>query len=285
MTKIPLHIAEKLLLLEQGEIISASSAKHAVIEGFVDENIIQRTGRIQKKFSVADKNTLKIFLQNKYGINDLGKYIETLKQIGFTRTDLTKISSNSKLKKVRTFKGFLVNSYMPIQAVLNDEPFLINPPTGSFQFIYDFKHFSIPQDLTVVGIENPENFRHIEGQKYLFKDIKPLFVCRYPQNRSKDLLKWLQSIPDPYLPFGDFDFAGIGIYLNEYKKYIGEKAVFFIPENIENLLEKYGNKELYDNQKTLFDKEKKDDSSLNYLISIIHKYKKGLEQEIFIKFT
>lgn len=285
MTKIPLHIAEKLLLLQQGEIISASSAKHAVIEEFVDENIVLRTGRVQKKLSVSNKNTLEIFLQNKYGINDLEKYIETLKQTDFTRTDLTGISSNSKLKEVRTFKGFLVNSYMPIQSILNDKPHLINPLAGSFQFIYDFERFSIPKELTVVGIENPENFRHIEEQKYLFRDIKPLFVCRYPQNQSKDLLKWLQSIPNHYLHFGDFDFAGIGIYLNEYKKYLGNKATFFVPENIENLFGKYGNKKLYDNQRVLFNKEKKDDSGLNYLISIIHKYKKGLEQEIFIKLT
>ena len=48
---------------------------------------------------------------------------------------------------------------------------------------------------------------------------KILFVCRYPQ--SNDLIKWLQSIPNRYLHFGDLDFAGINIYLNEFKKYLG----------------------------------------------------------------
>ena len=76
MIKIPLHIAEKLLLLQQGEIISASSAKHAVINEFVDENIIQRTGRVQKSLSVLNNDRLKVYLQNKFGINDLDKYIE-----------------------------------------------------------------------------------------------------------------------------------------------------------------------------------------------------------------
>ena len=69
MTKIPLHIAEKLLLLQQGAIISASSAKHAVIDEFVDENIIQRTGRVQKSLSVLNNDRLKVYLQNKFGIN------------------------------------------------------------------------------------------------------------------------------------------------------------------------------------------------------------------------
>ena len=283
MTKIPLHIAEKILLLQQGAIISASSAKHAVIDEFVDENIIQRTGRVQKSLSVLNNDRLKVYLQNKFGINDLDKYIETLKRSDFKRTDLTEVSSNSKLKKVRTFKGFLVNSYSPIQAVINGNSFLINPEIGTFTFVSDFDSFEIPSDITVVGIENPENFRYIEKQKYLFENIKPLFVCRYPQNQHKDLIKWLQTIPNPYLHFGDFDFAGIGIYLNEFKKHLGNRASFFIPSNTEELLARYGNRALYDNQKSNFSIEEIEEIKLNQLITMIHEYKRGLEQEVFIK--
>lgn len=283
MIKIPLHIAEKLLLLQQGAIISASSAKHAVIDEFVDENIIQRTGRVQKSLSVLNNDRLKVYLQNKFGINDLDKYIETLKRSDFKRTDLTEVSSNSKLKKVRTFKGFLVNSYSPIQAVINGNSILINPEIGIFTFVSDFDSFEIPSDITVVGIENPENFRYINKQMYLFDGIKPLFVSRYPQNQSKDLIKWLQTIPNPYLHFGDLDFAGIGIYLNEFKKHLGNRATFFIPNNTKELLGRYGNRELYDNQKSNFCREEIEEIKLNQLITMIHEYKRGLEQEVFIK--
>jgi hypothetical protein len=283
MTKIPLHIAEKLLILQQGETISASSAKHAVIDEFVDENIVQRTGRVQKRLSVPNNDRLKVYLQNKCGINDLEKYIETLKRTDLKRSDLTEVSSNSKLKKVRTFKGFLVNSYLPIQAVINGNSILINPEVGTFTFISDFESFEIPDDITIVGIENPENFRSIEKQKYLFKNIKPLFVSRYPQNQSKDLIKWLLTIPNSYLHFGDLDFAGIGIYLNEFKKYLGKRATFFIPSNTQELLERYGNRKLYDNQKSNFSIEEIDEIKLNQLITMIHEYKRGLEQEVFIK--
>ena len=283
MTKIPLNIAEKLLLLQQCAIISASSAKHAVIDELVDENIIQRTGRVKKSLSVLNNDRLKLYLQNKFGVNDLDKYIETLKRSDFKRTDLTVVSSNSKLKNVRTFKGFLVNSYFPIQAVINGNSILINPEIGTFTFVSDFESFEIPSNITIVGIENPENFRYIEKQKYLFENIKPLFVCRYPQNQNKDLIKWLQSIPNKYLHFGDLDFAGIGIYLNEYKKHLGNRATFFVPEYANTLLERYGNSGLYDNQKSHFCIEEIEEIKLNHLITIIHKYKKGLEQEIFIK--
>ena len=211
------------------------------------------------------------------------KYIETLKLTDFKRTDLTEVSSNSKLKKVRTFKGFLVNSYWPIQARINGNSIFINPEVGTFTFISDFESFEIPDDITIVGIENPENFRYIEKQKYLFENIKPLFICRYPQNQHKDLIKWLQTIPNPYLHFGDLDFAGIGIYLNEFKKHLGNRATFFIPSNAEELLERYGNRELYDNQKRNFSMEEIEEIKLNQLITMIHEYKRGLEQEVFIK--
>ena len=281
--KIPVHIAEKLLRLMQGETFPASSAKHTVIEEMIAEKIIERKGRIKKSLSVPNPNTLKIYLQNKHSINDLEQYILISYQENITRGEAIEISGNSKLKNIRTFKGFLINCYNPIQATINGKSIVLNPEDGTFQFIYDFENFKIPQDITIVGVENPENFRHIDYQKYLFQNINPLFVSRYPQNQSKDLLKWLQVIPNNYLHFGDFDFAGIGIYLNEYKKYLGDKAQFFIPQNTEYLFENYGNRKLYDNQKINFDMKSINEADLLKLIEIIHKHKKGLEQELLIR--
>jgi len=280
MMKIPVHIAEKLLELTQGKTLPASSAKHAIINEMVAEGLIERKGRIQKTLSVVNMNALVIYLQNKYSINNLEKYISILHQKNISRGAATEVSGNSKLKNIRTFKGFLINCYFPVQATINGRPIILHPPEGTFQFIYDFEEFVIPQDCIVVGIENPENFRFIEKQKYLFNDIKPLFVSRYPQNQNKDLIKWLQIIPNNYIHFGDYDLAGIGIYLNEYKKHLKNRATFFVPKNIENLIEKHGNKSLYDNQKINFNLQSINEKSLLKLIKIIHKHKKCLEQEL-----
>ena len=280
--KIPVHIAEKLLRLMQGETLPASSSKHTVIEEMIAEGIIERKGRIQKTLSVLNANALILYLQNKYSINDLEQYISMIQKENLSRAEAIEISGNSKLKIIRTFKGFLVNCYIPIQATINGKPITLNPAEGIFQFIYDFERFIISQNIMIVGIENPENFRYIEKQKYLFKNINPLFVSRYPQNQNKDFIKWLQSIPNKYLHFGDFDFSGIGIYLNEYKKTLGEKADFFVPENLENYILEYGNKKLYNKQKINFNIKSIKEDNLLKLIEIIHKYKKGLEQEILI---
>jgi hypothetical protein len=281
--KIPVHIAQKIVQLSQGETLPSSVAKHSIIEELISERIIERTGRIQKKLQLVNGKALFLYLQTKYGISDLEKYIEVSQKENVQRSELVEISSNSKLKNVRTFKGFLVNSYLPIQATLNGEETTLNFTEGTFQFIYDFENFIPENNITIVGIENAENFRWIAKQKKLFADIKPLFVSRYPQNQSKDLVKWLQSIPNNYLHFGDFDFAGIGIYLHEFKIHLPEKSSFFIPENIEILIAEKGNKNRYDQQKINFKTETIEDGKLSQLIQTIHYYKQGLDQEIFIK--
>lgn len=198
-----------------------------------------------------------------------------------TRAELIAVAANSKSKRTRTFKGFLINSYSPISAILNGEPFLVHPAEGSFQFIYDYEKFIPDKEVIIVGIENSENFRFIEKQIYLFKNEKVLFVSRYPQSQINDLIKWLTSIPNNYLHFGDYDFAGIGIYLNEFKKHLGDKAAFFIPEGIDTIIQRFGKKVSYDIQKINFNEKNIREEKVIGLIKTIHQYKKGLEQEIF----
>ncbi len=280
--KVPVHIAEKLLQLSQGESIPSHLAKHSLIDDLVLEGIIERKGRIQKALLVLDNKALNTYLQSKCSINDLQQYIQVSKKQEVTRTELVAATSNSKHSGVRSFKGFLVNCYSPIQATIDEKQITVNPVEGTFQFIYDFEKFIISPDITIVGIENPSNFRHIDKQKYLFSDIKPLFVSRYPQNQSKDLIKWLQTIPNKYIHFGDFDFAGIGIYLYEFKKHLEDRTSFFVPENIDKLITDFGNKKRYDEQKINFEVKSIQERNLLRLIRIIHKCRKGLDQEILI---
>ena len=280
--RIPVHIAEKLLQLLQGGTIPSSMAKHSLIDDLVFEGIIERKGRIKKSLLLSDSQALCTYLQNICSINDLQQYLQVTKLENVLRSDLVKASADSKLIKIRTFKGFLVNCYSPIQVALNGKQVTLNPVTGTFQFIYDFEKLMLSPDITIVVIENPENFRHIDKQQYLFRNIEPLFVSRYPQNQSKDLIKWLKSIPNNYLHFGDFDFAGIGIYLSEFKRHLANRATFFVPENIDKLIATNGNKKRYDEQKINFDVKSIGEEKLLQLIDTIHKYRKGLDQEILI---
>ena len=87
--------------------------------------------------------------------------------------------------------------------------------------------------------------------------------------------------PNPYLHCGDFDYAGLNIYFNEFRKHLKSKARFFVPPGIEHLLAAKGNRENYSNQTIQFDKEEIEEENILMLLRLIEKYRKGLEQEIY----
>ena len=279
---LPLGIAEKLLLLVQQNKLAASKLKHPIVAELIAEGIIHKPGKIKSLLHIADTQQFQLYLKNHFSINDLQAYVDTLQKDNLLRADLVAVATDSKLKALRTFKGFLVNCYSPLPATLNKENIIIHPQEGTFSFIYDFESFIPPANVTIVGIENPENFRHIDKQRYLFTGITPLFVSRYPQHQSKDIIRWLLSIPNNYLHFGDFDFAGIGIFLHEFKKHLGTKASFYTPDNIDGLIIKAGSKKRYDEQKINFDIKSITEENLLTLINTLHRHKKGLDQEMLI---
>lgn len=131
-------------------------------------------------------------------------------------------------------------------------------------------------------MQNSENFRKLKEQVYLFKDIGPLFISRYPQNQNKDFVKWMKSIPNNYLHFGDFDLARIGIYLNQYRKYFSQRSRFFIREGLDKMLKNSISRKRYNSQKINFIISRIDEEEILNYINLLHKFKKGLDQERLI---
>ena len=281
--KLSISIAENLIAMQNGEKIPFSKVKHSVVEAMIDNGILKKQilGRSKALVYLTDKNKLDAYLKNHLGIESLENYVEGLKRTDLSRAEAVDISSNSKLKSIRTFRGFLVNCFQPVECKLNGTQLTIQPQEGIFTFIYDYENFSPSDNITIVGIENPSNFRHIQRQRKLFGDIHPLFVSRYPQ--SKDLVKWLQTIPNRYLHFGDFDFAGLNIYINEFKKHLHDKASFYLPTDIEEILSAKGNRDNYNKQTIQFVRNEIKEENILTLLKLIEKYKKGLEQEIYAK--
>lgn len=277
-------LAAKLLRLADGESLPASTLRYPLVSELLSEGIIadNRRGRTKSSFCVPAPSRLQAFILNRFGIADLRAYTALLNAEDVSRAALIRHASDSKAKRVKVFKGFLVNSYQPVRAMLDGNEIIINPPEGTFQFIHNYERFVPDAQVLIVNVENSENFSSIVEQKYLFQGLSPLFVSRYPQNGSGDLLNWLRGISNLYLHFGDFDFGGINIYLNEYKRVLGSRAEFFIPENIESLLKAHGNPDLYDRQKPMFNMADIDEHAVLRLVDLLHRYKRGLEQEVLI---
>ncbi|OBX21538.1 hypothetical protein LX77_02897 [Gelidibacter algens] len=281
--KLTPKIARILLRFTQGETLPASAAKSPLVSELIAENILLQKGKHRKTLTLSNEKALLVFLSNQLQIYNLEDYITALDNKESSRADFVNVATDSKTSKERAFKGFLINAYDHINATLNAKDYPISPHNGSFAFIYDYENFRIPEDITIVGVENARNFRHIQEQRYLFKDINPLFISRYPQSQHKDVISWLKTIPNQYLHFGDFDLAGIGIYLNEYKVHLQERSQFFIPSNIQELIHQFGNRQRYNKQIRNFNVEIANEPLLDNLLKIIEMEKKGLDQEYFIQ--
>lgn len=273
-------ISASIQALVAGEQVAGSRLSRILLDELMAEGLLLVTTRGSKKsYHARDVEALKRYLIDKdenYRMLDV--------TVVDSRASLAEETGNSKLLSVRSCPGFPINSYEPIESLLKGEQFVVNPPEGSFIFIDDWNQFSIPEDVVVVGIENMENFRMIRQQRRLFEsmlgDNPLLFVSRYPQ--STDLRKWLMNIPNHYVHFGDFDLAGISIFLSEFHSYLGsERSSFFIPKDIEHRL-KSGSMRRYNEQFQRFNHIKSDNQELQELIRLIHFYKRGYDQEGYI---
>ena len=280
--KISKTLVNTLQQLMDGESVASSTLRKDFAETLLAEGLLTvQTHGMRRTFRAIDAIALKKFLQAHY--EELRTVRDNNLDSYETRFEQAAETGNSKLVMVRSCPGFPVNSYEPIACSLSGNDFLINPPEGSFMFIDNWQQFTIPEDVVVVGIENMENFRMIRYQRKLFEsvlgDTPLLFVSRYPQ--SKDLRSWLRMIPNRYAHFGDFDLAGIHIFLTEFHHYLGNRSSYLIPSDIKYRLTK-GSPSRYNEQYGTYHKIHCDISELQYLIDLINEYHRGYDQEGYI---
>ena len=277
-------ISASIQALMAGEQVAGSKLNGNLLSELMAEGLLLVIARgSRKSYRARDIEALKRYLIDK---DESFRMLEA--NAADSRASMAAETGNSKLVSVRSCPGFPINSYEPIECSLQGKPFMVNPQEGSFLFVTDWETFVIPGEVIVMSIENMENFRMIRQQRSFFEDYlkahgmsgKILFVSRYPQ--SLDLRKWLTSIPNHYIHFGDYDLAGINIFLSEFQQYIGkDRSSFLIPDDIELRL-KSGSKSRYDEQYNRFKDMKSDSQEIQHLIELIHQERKGYDQEGYI---
>lgn len=287
--KVTKGLIDKLIALRYGESLPASGLKGEWVEELIRDGILVSSSRgSRRSLKAADSESFaKAIARVDERFADLERFRDMLMEESSSgealRASQASDTGNSKLKMRRSFPGFLVNSFEAIEAQLNGRSCVILPEEGSSVFVSDWGHFVIPSDVTVVGIENPENFRFIRQQRQLFESCLPgkrlLFVSRYPQ--SSDLRNWLMGIGNPYVHFGDFDLAGIKIFLSEFHRYLPERSSYLIPSDIEERL-KNGSTERFQGNYYENRHLSSDILELQALIDLIMKYHKGYDQEGYI---
>lgn len=282
-------LIQALASLREGETVPFSRFPADCAEEMLSEGGVASIVRgSRKSLKVVSRAAFDVYLLSK-GLRPekLEETIDVLSNAA-SRAEQVQLVGDSKAVSVRSCPGFPVNIISPLSVRLGERKILLCPTPGTFLYISDFLQFRIPSDVIVVGVENMENFRLPERQTAVWEQIRDQFggaqplllVSRYPQ--SRDLVTWLKRISNPYVHFGDFDLAGVHIYLSEFYARLGDKASFFVPEDVEERLATSGSRERYEIQFPRFGKMDIPDLRVKPLVDMLHHFQKGYDQEGYI---
>lgn len=276
--RISQRFARSLFQLLKGEVLNASTfGSRQLLDKMVEDRVLSRAvkGRNRSKISCPNPAGFKNYLRLQFGIVDLAAYVDLLEQEFRDGEESLKATTSTKTLRTGSLKGFFIKAFGAGVAMMGSP--LERLPDGVDYFVSDFQSLEISTEALVVGVENPECFTKAARLQHLFVREELVFVLRYHSNR---LIRWLESIENPYLHFGDFDPAGVAIYCNEYLPNLGkERCRFFVPENVEKLIQS-GDPTLFDRQAHLWPpKVQIDQHELLELITIITRFRKGCEQE------
>jgi hypothetical protein len=276
---LPLSFARCLLRLQNGEQLNSSEIKSkGLLKLFCEDGVIQKRsiGNRRASYCCANSEILQNYVKVQHDIISLEKYIyefEIATSDGESSLGASKFTKTFRDKSLQGFFIKAVNSEISIQGET------VHPtPQGIELFVHQPENLQISKSALVVGIENPECFLKFEKLVHLFPQKELVVIMRYLSHSPN---RWLQTISNSYLHFGDFDPAGLSIYIREYRNLLpAGRCNYFYPSNIEQLIDQYGVTSLYDRQVHLL---KNIDPYLypevGRVVDLFHKHRRGLEQE------
>lgn len=230
---ITIEQAKLLKELSEGKKVPLSRLKARIFQQLIQEQVLLRQKESHGWNIYTDHpQSLLNYLYNHYIRCTLDEYIER-GQAAPSRSNNIRMSGDSKLKETELWQGFYFKVSEPIHAQWQGKPLTLLPyPEGIPVFMPQPETLSLPEDVTVVMIENSENFLKIETQLPLFQGLKCFFVSFYPREQHSYFIEWLQKQPNNYVHYGDFDFAGIHIYQSQYKKYVSGESRYLVPSGL-----------------------------------------------------
>ena len=105
---------------------------------------------------------------------------------------------------------------------------------------------------------------------YINMDIQKKYCSSHAIHNQPILENGWHLFPIHISTFGDFDLAGIHIFLSEFQKHLGtERTFFLIPEDISSRL-RCGSTRRYNEQYARYKDIKSDRREIQQLIDLIH---------------
>lgn len=280
----PISQVKALIELCEGRAVArVRFKKNNLIQVMEDSGlvVVSKDGK-SYLYTAINIKKMEAFVKRILNVEDPAAYLEILEKKAaggdLTRSDVSKATNDSKRLGEEVMKGFKVNVIEAQDVVYGGEKIILQAARGMCIEIQDWKKLSLPDDVTVVGVENYETFMYIKDYAHLFDaGGRMIFIFRdtLTPGAYGRVREFLLEVPNRYVHFGDLDLGGVCIYLNEFRKVLGDRASMLVPEGYEELL-RHGDQKLYQH-------ELRPDVSLDErvapLVDMIIRCKTGVEQE------
>ena len=270
------------ILLQENYVAKNLFSSKKLLEEFIGCNCVYVSGKPQQIYLNDEEALFGVIKSNGYKVNsieDLDYFIEEKEPK--SRDEIADNYSHTKRVESKSFNGLMVSVFDKLEVIYNEKKQYFYPLEGSGLFVHYTSKLQLDDDVIVVGVENPQVVWYINKYKHLFnKEKKYLFLC-ISEYKTTYQYKWLESFCGEYIHFGDFDLAGINIYLNaivpKLKK--AKSHSFLIPDNIYEIIKEKNYMVDYSNQTRYLNITSKKDKDLQKLIEFIKNNKITIEQE------
>ena len=275
------------ILLQDKYITKTLFGSKKLLEELIGCNCVYVSGKPQQIYLNDEEALFGVIKSNGYKVNsieDLDYFIEEKEPK--SRDEIADNYSHTKRVESKSFNGLMVSVFDKLEVIYNEKKQYFYPLEGSGLFVHYTSKLQLDDDVIVVGVENPQVVWYINKYKHLFnKEKKYLFLC-ISEYKTTYQYKWLESFCGEYIHFGDFDLAGINIYLNaivpKLKK--AKSHSFLIPDNIYEIIKEKNYMVDYSNQTRYLNVTSKEDKDLQKLIEFIKNNKITIEQEDLSKY-
>lgn len=275
------------ILLEDKYVTKTLFGSKKLLEELIGCNCVYVSGKPQQIYLNDEEALFGVIKSNGYKVNsieDLDYFIEEKEPK--SRDEIADNYSHTKRVESKSFNGLMVSVFDKLEVIYNEKKQYFYPLEGSGLFVHYTSKLQLDDDVIVVGVENPQVVWYINKYKHLFnKEKKYLFLC-ISEYKTTYQYKWLESFCGEYIHFGDFDLAGINIYLNaivpKLKK--AKSHSFLIPDNIYEIIKEKNYMLDYSNQTRYLNITSKKDKDLQKLIEFIKNNKITIEQEDLSKY-
>ncbi len=277
-------LAEKLgLLLTQGAVPASrlSARDRARLQGMFDAGVlVEEKSGAGRRVVLTNAESLGVFIRRIYPSG-----LEGISSDLLPRTRAVLEQRDAKKSRELGPLTVLLRGFGSAQLEAGDQVLPVaqwtNAAGVAALHITDEKVWGFSGVLAVV--ENLEVFWNIE------KIDPSVDLALFAQGRmSQRIVGWLSSAAmggAQIIHFGDYDPVGLDEYLR-LKQERPRRTALYVPGNLEDLLKKYGKRQLLDDSQAVFQRIRKSkDSDVARIVKMMDRWGVGLEQEVLLRET